>query len=168
MCSSDLYTVSWNQANTEAMALQYNGNLGHLATVTSKSENDFVSSLRRSMGAKEFWLGGYQLPGHENDPAGGWMWVNGEGAMTYNNWHAGEPNDAWGPGSEQYLGIGLFNDGSWNDEGLKCLIRGYVVEYEPALRAGPPRVPEAGSTLSLAAIAAAFAGFARRSLRRQS
>ena len=76
-------------------------------------------------------------PGQRN-PRRGWTWVNGEGAFPgtvsrapFANWYAGQPDDFYGPGSEQYLAIGLYP--GWNDEGKVTNIAGYVVEFELTL-----------------------------------
>jgi hypothetical protein len=75
---------------------------GHLATVTSAAEDDFVWSIASShalwtevqgsgwTGAKGPWLGLFQSPG--NSPSEGWSWVTGE-EFVFDAWTDGEPND---------------------------------------------------------------------------
>jgi hypothetical protein len=143
--------IDWCAANDQAnaMVLHVNGQdiHGHLATLTSKPEDDFVEALRGNVG--ELWVGGYQTPivcpwsvvSPPTMPAGsGWTWVNGEGAfagdnhsLTYANWHTGEPNDNNNT-EERYLGIGL-QGSDWNDEAALGNIAGFVVEYDVPLNA---------------------------------
>jgi len=73
------YPISWSDANAVANLLG-----GHLATITSVEENDFVFSLiddeiywYPSVNIRGPWIGGYQLPG-SSEPDGGWAWVTGE------------------------------------------------------------------------------------------
>lgn len=100
----------------------------HLAAITTKSEDEFINASFFSGSSVAFvgevWLGGFQSPG-ENNLLVGWTWVTGE-VWDYTNWSPGEPNDAYGPGSEQYLGGNWF--GKWNDEGALGNIKGFLVE----------------------------------------
>ena len=151
--------ITWDDARAAALGFSYLGLLGHLATVTSASEDSYVGAAVAAAGSGEFWLGGFQNPVTETSATDGWTWVNGEGsfpgvdgasgyANSYSNWNPGEPNDAYGPGSEQYLGINLGRVGGFNDEGFLGLIGGYVIEYDPnTIRT----VPDSGSTLLLLA-----------------
>ena len=70
--------ISWADANEMANKLG-----GHLVTLTSAAENDFVFHLiDREMywypgiNLRGPWTGGYQLPG-SSEPTGGWSWVTG-------------------------------------------------------------------------------------------
>ena len=102
----------------------------------------------------EVWVGGFQYPFDEGNADSGWHWVNEEGVFPssnndpsgYANWLTSEPNDAYGPGSEQYLAINLLGQWGWNDEGNVDLVAGFVIEYEDM---APIPVP---STLILVAL----------------
>jgi hypothetical protein len=133
------------QSAAEAKTFEYQpGKLvnGHLATLTSKGEDEFVESLRVTAAPSpgEVWAGGFQTA-CTTGPGCGWTWVNGEGAiagvndaLTYAHWQDGEPNDAGGL-DEKYLAIGHGGPG-WNDEGfVDDNIGGYVVEYDVPLSA---------------------------------
>lgn len=79
---------------------------GHLATITSEAENNFIASLLNKdprlflmgydprgpvsykMGA---WIGLIQDPSGK-EPRGGWKWENGE-PMTYSKWYRDMPNE---------------------------------------------------------------------------
>ena len=132
---------TWNDAEAAAVL-----GGGYLATITSPGEDVFLNGLRTASTQGEVWLGGFQDPSDPLSPidsTAGWTWLNGDGTFPgsssvspYANWSGGEPNDAYGPGSEQYLAFGLGNASSWNDEGNLNNIVGYVVEYN---------VPEPGT-----------------------
>jgi len=125
----------------------------HLATITSQSEQNNITNLISSVGGNEFWLGAYQNPIDTLDPNANWTWITGE-LWNYTNWgYSGwsgsgwEPNDGFGPGTEQYLGITL--GGGWNDEGNYSNISGYVAERDSLpviIPPGPPiGVPESST-----------------------
>src|SRR5207244_546216 len=88
---------TWDEANAAANAKTFNGMHGHLATLDSPSENQFLVKQFPQAIAGGYWLGGFQLHGLL-DPAAGWQWVTGE-PWSYTNWNSGEPNDYWGPGT---------------------------------------------------------------------
>src|SRR5512140_1650056 len=80
--------IDWYTAESQAVSLG-----GHLATITSAAENDFVFSMIATdtrfwvtvgSGTRGPWLGGYQIPGSQ-EPAAGWAWVTGE-PFSYQNW----------------------------------------------------------------------------------
>jgi len=129
-----LFTIdandSFDWASAAAFADTYNFNPAydyHLATITSASEDAAIGSMVSDNGVGEAWLGGFQ-DASEMSAAGGWQWVTGEG-WGYTNWNLNEPNDAGGPGSEQSLG--MWGDGSWNDEGAIGNVTHIVIEAEP-------------------------------------
>ncbi len=97
-----LFTISriWDEAKADCEAQG-----GHLVTITSSEENDFVSSLA---GSNNIWIG---FTDELNE--GNWQWVTGE-SVTYTNWRSGEPNDV-GAG-EDYAA--LYSDGLWIDAGF--------------------------------------------------
>lgn len=115
--------VNWNQASANASQAGLEGVpelKGHLATITSQAENDFVHGLLTSSS----WLGG-----SDNAVEGEWRWVEGPEAGqqfwqglaggsavngAYTNWAPGEPNQFFGPGNpENYAHMRA--DGLWND-----------------------------------------------------
>ena len=89
---------------------------GHLATITSQAEQDFIEGLIENHDRNIYWLGG-------TDEAyeGQWEWVTGE-PFEYKNWDYGEPNNV--NENEHYLHIfripcpyldGMSLAGKWND-----------------------------------------------------
>ena len=84
---------------------------GHLVTITSAEEQDFVSNLIKCGNRINYWLGGT-----DEDTEGVWKWVSGE-PFEYDNWHTGEPsnseyiNDEF----ENYLILWADLNCVWND-----------------------------------------------------
>ncbi|MFW9991653.1 MAG: NosD domain-containing protein [Candidatus Odinarchaeota archaeon] len=89
---------------------------GHLVTITSIGENDFVTSLLEDMYIS--WIG---FTDELNE--GSWQWVTGE-EVTYSNWDSGEPNEA--ANGEDYAE--LLNSGFWND--IHDEPHAYVCEWD--------------------------------------
>ena len=93
---------------------------GHLVTITSKGENDFIKNLA---GSNKVWIG---LTDKANE--GTWEWVIAED-VVYTNWYPGEPNN-YGSG-EDY--VEMYIDGRWNDNGppqFPSTTLYYVCEWE--------------------------------------
>src|SRR6185503_14682136 len=55
--------LSWEQARVKAEAMSFEGVKGHLATITSRAEDELIESLREQAGSLNLWVGGYQEPG---------------------------------------------------------------------------------------------------------
>ena len=151
--------IWWTQAKAAAEDIG-----GHLATITSQAESDFVFTLidQKTHFSSNIhltnkwgpWLGGYQDFG-SSTLSENWHWVTGE-PWDYTNWDAGHPADydLQEDGTENYLSYGcgyLYDWSKWNDLGNRGAYDGvieppvaiisYVVEYEP--------VPEPASLLLL-------------------
>ncbi len=125
--------IDWNSANLAAQTMLRNGVPGHLATITSAEEDLVITGLRKAVTQKELWIGGFQ-PAGSVEPAGGWIWVNGEGSIAptnagpgYANWSGGEPNNSGGNESELATGHG---NSAWNDQGNLGYVEGYIVEWD--------------------------------------
>src|SRR5206468_7651437 len=133
--------MTWSAARSAAQSLSYAGYPGHLVTVTSAAEEQFVvGSVLGAVSDNEWWwMGGYQdatAPDYR-EPAGGWRWVTGE-PWSYTDWGAGQPDN--GSGIEHYLGYFLgkqWNDFTTSNPG----IHGYVVEFEPPAAVTPAPTP---------------------------
>lgn len=102
--------TSWWKAEAES---ELKG--AHLATITSKEEQDFIYSLT---GTDDVWIGGE----YKN---GAWSWVTGE-AFSYTNWKKGQPSN---PAKEAFLHF-WDEKGEWDDTTDKP--QGYVMEWESA------------------------------------
>lgn len=100
-------SMTWTDARQACLNMG-----GHLVTVTSAAENNFIFNLWPSG-----WIG---LTDEVSE--GTWRWVTGE-PFSWSNWNGGEPNNA---GNEDY--IQFVGGGKWND--LPNVSLPYVLEFE--------------------------------------
>lgn len=134
--------VTWESARTNAMQRSFAGVNGHLLTITSAAEQQFIES--NFILFDKVWLGGFQPP-NSPEPDGNWQWITSE-PFTYAHWRPGEPNEAW---DDENL-LEMFPGGYWNDVG--------AIEIPSFPRSQPTRryyliefsVPEPASFLSVA------------------
>lgn len=117
---------------------------GHLATITSEEEQNFVSGLIAD-GHKDFyWLGGT-----DSLSEGTWKWITDE-PWDYSNWCENSP-DNYG-NTENYLGIirletrwasGLGKVNSWNDFAEEAApLMGFVCECDNILSSFGSKISE--------------------------
>lgn len=153
--------LTWHEARDAAEASSFAGTEGHLATIGSAAEQQFLQTTFSSQSFLESWLGGWQEEGRP--PEEGWHWVTGE-TWTYTNWAPGEPNDKGG--DQRFLMM-------WGDQAATADHRwrwgddhpdtdlswnhGYFVEYP---------IPEPATLGALGLGIAALAGHLRRHRRR--
>ncbi len=129
--------IAWTQARTASASLQYLGLPGHLVTVNSREEADFLAA-HAQLGAgasarlRHFWIGASQSDGAA-EPGGGWSWLTGE-PFDYLRWAPQEPNDSPSGPDRALLDPGSGTDPvAWNDvpDAFPGAL-GYLVEFEPA------------------------------------
>ena len=103
-----LEMTNWQAAEAEAVSMG-----GHLVTINDAAEQTWVFNTFSPLlpTPRSFWIG-------LNDLAveGVFEWISGE-PVTYLNWNAGEPRDAW-RGLEDYVtmyGPSSPSAGYWND-----------------------------------------------------
>jgi len=122
--------ISWMNARDAAASRTYLGRKGHLVTITSAAEQQFVITNLPGAVTGNYWLGGYQdrTASDYSEPAGGWRWVTGE-PWSYTFWSSDQPTNFLDV--EDYLNF-YTSDGGWNDAAnLGSIgVPGYVVEYE--------------------------------------
>lgn len=146
--------INWTNARDAASALSFLGSQGHLVTITSAAESNFLESNFSP------YIGDPTAPGGLFPPVpgirawigltdevseGSYQWVTGE-AFSFSNWAPPEPNNL---GNEDYVLLWRrdFGNGpqwSWNDQGnFAGPADGFLVEFE-----GPfTPVPEPSSLL---------------------
>jgi uncharacterized repeat protein (TIGR01451 family) len=129
-------SINWYNAQTAAEARSYLGARGHLATITSLAEKDFLNANMPQAGYG-YWLGGFQPPGSP-EPRDNWQWVTGE-PWTYTNWSGGEPNNL---GDED--GLVTWGGFTWNDGNRGGNLSGYIVEFENFDEVNPDTVITGG------------------------
>ncbi len=86
--------VLWPDAEIAAKARLCEGMYGHLATITSESENNFIVENVMGCVVTSAYIGGFQPEGSP-EPDGGWRWVTEE-PFGYNNWASGQPDQNGG------------------------------------------------------------------------
>jgi hypothetical protein len=130
--------VSWAAASSAASASTFMGVNGHLATVTSSAENDFLVNLGPVYAvAQGAWLGGAvdasQTPRWAVGPEAGQL-------FSFSNFAAGEPNE--GP-SNVFVYLNTVFSGQWADagSGVSGEIAGYFVEYTAGTVPLPAALP---------------------------
>ena len=84
---------------------------GHLATITSASEQAIITDMMSTAAANIYWLGGLKN-------TNGWEWITGED-FIYTNWYTKQPDNA--ANNEWFLHAygQVYIPGSWNDLNLK-------------------------------------------------
>jgi len=116
---------------------------GHLVTITSKEESDFVFNLfskderfvsvDSSGSLNGPWIGLFQADG-AREPSGGWQWVTGE-PFTFKNWSPWAPdNHSAGENYGRYWGrptgsAMLKRAGVWDDGQRQADFR-FIVEVD--------------------------------------
>lgn len=96
-------SYTWHEAKIKAEQLG-----GHLATITSKEENDVVFNELNLKGLNP-WLGAT-----DEDSEGDWRWITGE-TWNYTNWGSHGNDNA--NNEEHYLHFHKDFTGKWNDHG---------------------------------------------------
>jgi hypothetical protein len=123
----------YGTASAAAAAAQVDGTSGHLVTITSAVENNFV----RSMMGSNIWLAASDMAVEgewrwtEGPEAGQLFWLGTGGGSAqngfYTNWGGGEPND-FGSGEDRAQ---FRTDNTWNDTANGDSLA-YVIEWEGA------------------------------------
>ena len=136
---------TWDEARADAETQIHQGRRGHLVTITSAAEQEFINAISPEgapgwMGAADSGVEGewFWVTGQE---AGTKFWTGGEGGtatppFNYANWLMFEPNDANG-GAEDCAFNTIANPPSsaigWNDVPCDANPFRYYIEYSEIL-----------------------------------
>lgn len=123
-----LTSATWAEAKQQCEDLG-----GHLATITSQAEQDFIEKL--NSGSRRLWIGGYR------DDGNNWNWVTGE-PWDYTHWAAGEPNNSSNVVSNENC-IAVWPK-QWNDlnEKNKSEQSGFICEWDQEQEPEQPAATE--------------------------
>ncbi len=132
----------WTEANDVADRLGFKGMAGHLVTITSEAEAEFIESSLLPLSepvSVNYWMGI-----SDQQVEGTFQWVTGE-SVAFTDWAEGEPND-FGSG-EDFAAIRwevacedgecVVTTAEWNDlanegeQGFERLGPFPIVEFEP-------------------------------------
>ena len=100
--------LPWTQARDYCAARGY-----YLLVINDIIENFWTDGISDYYSEAKWWTGMNDLT-----TEGQWGWVNGD-AVTYTNWHAGEPNNVFSGTfnqDEDCMQYNRYGDGTWNDE----------------------------------------------------
>jgi hypothetical protein len=158
--------VSWYAARDQAALMSYNGVQGHLATITSSQEENFVTGQWPCIGYDDptshgacsnveahVWFGGT-----DEGTEGSWRWITGE-PWGYTDWASGEPNN--NGGNENCIAYRDEDGGYWNDENCNDS-RWYLVEYDTNRTQAVPTMNEWGMIIFMALAGLGAAYYLRR------
>ncbi len=103
--------ISWAEAKARCERMG-----GHLATISSQEENDFIELLGKELKAPSsligfrilyYWIGGIK----SNDE---WKWITGE-PFKFTHWQEGYPDNKWGNHAEEDRLMFQQLKGEWDD-----------------------------------------------------
>ncbi|MGN0464705.1 MAG: lectin-like protein [Acutalibacteraceae bacterium] len=126
-------SMTWTEAKEYCEKLG-----GHLVTITSIEENNYIKDLVVSNGKKNaYWLGA-----SDSETEGVWKWVTGE-PFEFSDWGTGEPSQ---DGEENYLELlvnALNYSLKWNDSNLNggggmvsLQNHGFICEWDGSSKPG--------------------------------
>ncbi|MCH8046641.1 MAG: tandem-95 repeat protein [Planctomycetes bacterium] len=120
---------NWNQAFDHAQSQRLFGATGHLVTITSAAENEFLKANVLDPAPTSIMFIGL----NDVEFEGLFRWVTGE-PVSFTNWNGGEPNNSGG--NEDAVDVARSNGWRWNDLGVGSVRSAYVVEFDVVARIG--------------------------------
>jgi len=129
--------LSFEEAMSVVQSKTNNNVQGHLLTITSENEHNFVSKLLEDTGIDAVWLGAQDEP-----TEGTWTWTSGPekgvvfwkdgSTQTFSRWRELEPNNVNNENCAIISRNILSGDVSWNDVNCESLSYSVVVKYPKA------------------------------------
>jgi len=135
-------SLSYEEAYNLAALKKIGSTPGHLLTITSAAQNDFVASFMDGTGIDTVWLGA-----NDQGKEGTWVWVTGpengivfwqDGqTQTFAKWREQEPNNVNMENCATFSRNTITNEYNWND--VNCANPQYsvLVEYSPSSSPAP-------------------------------
>lgn len=122
--------LEFHDALVAAMELFEDGLPGHLATLETEAESNFIKSLLPAPIVRfRVWIGLIQAKG-SSEPDGGWGWINDD-PYTFQDWRNDEPNDNGSAAFGELYGDPYLLEYGWNDVGIHdYAYDGFVVEFD--------------------------------------
>ncbi len=111
--------IDWNSAKLQCEQMG-----GHLATITSAAENQFLLNLLKKEGVELVWLGASDSSQEHN-----WQWVTGE-PFNYADWAPNEPNNGLGSRCHSTKGCTYDKNGCTNYLNHRGAFGGDVLDGE--------------------------------------
>jgi hypothetical protein len=127
-----IHVEGWPRAKRIAEQSTFNGSAGHLATVTSQDEMNFIESLHNQVfGTSTPFasLGGIRPP-NAPTPDEGWEWVTGE-EWNYTDWSTRFSQTMPTAGNSQSSSVVMITPQDWINIQAGS-VSYHIVEYEPA------------------------------------
>ncbi len=120
------YELSWSFARDLCQNMG-----GHLVTITSPEENEFVASMINKGSKEAYWLGALDYVNYPTEN-GEYRWVTDE-PFEYTNWYTGEPSRSGYDGEkEHFVEIRKAYSNKWNDvNNINKSNKGFIIEIEP-------------------------------------
>jgi hypothetical protein len=155
--------ATWHEARDRAKAMQCNGLPGHLATITSPEEQDFLVANLWNWHSGPLFIGA-----SDADEEGVWKWVDGpEAGQVFfadghcvngfsERWCSNEPNNMGSDrdGGEDVAVWNWMSEAGWNDVAANNRQHGYLVEFSPPESAAPKKAPARRHTYLIRDLAA--------------
>jgi len=116
---------NFHQAQSHAATLTFSGMPGHLVSITSETENEFLKANIYSTIPAELQ---YAIIGlNDVDINGTYQWTTGE-TFNFSNWNVNEPGNS--QASEDAVAAARLGDWAWNDTLTNRVFFSYVVEFD--------------------------------------
>lgn len=99
-------SITWYEAKDACETMG-----GHLVTITSQEEQDFLIELVKDFTKKNVWIGATRVNNEIE-------WITYENIAVYTNWASGEPNNVFNQQDSvmMYTSLASYPVGTWNDE----------------------------------------------------
>lgn len=153
---------SWQESNTMAQGMSYIGMPGHLVTIGSAAEEQFITDTFYANYTLPMWIGltddpaygGYDAIGTPDPQVDGWVWVTGE-PVAYTDWSPNEPANVQANSDYVAIGAPLDSHPTWsNYQSGTGGSAAFLVEFQPVPEPSSLVLVCTGAMVALAWLAA--------------